>query len=122
MKPRWNLSEDWSFANACGYTIMEKYESLYCKLYSISEELGGARILICCPEVSSFFTSVATFMPDPTLNVPPVWADVEMPPRTFYRSGRVNEWDVYSDDTLKNCLYVVGEKGVRKLIIPDLMQ
>ncbi|MGK4455651.1 hypothetical protein, partial [Klebsiella pneumoniae] len=83
---------------------MEKYESLYVKLFHLFEKCGGAVAFVCGREVSSIF-EVATSG----------FAAEESPDfkASYYKIGRVNDkFDLYVDNGMTSTACVVGKKGV----------
>lgn len=111
----WYLMDTWNFNEALGDTIMEKYESLYVKLHDVGNKIGNLTRLICGPEVASIFeTATSGFAPEP-------WpTNIKLCNIAFHKIGRINnKFDIYVDHRLKNNIYVIGDNGIRQLIIED---
>jgi hypothetical protein len=100
----------WDFNTTMGYTIKEKYESIYVKIAEISniiyrKTLRGANWIVTSPEIASIFeTATAGFAPAPS--------------ETFTSSlgiqyvGTVNaRWRLYKDPLFPTGQLLMGYKG-----------
>lgn len=116
----WNRTYKWSWADALGDTVMEKYESLYVSVMKVAEYCGELRYVICSKEVASIFeTATCGYEPEPYTSE---WEDIKLPERDCYRSGRINnKFDIYIDTTIpKNVMFVCGSDGVHKIEVLEL--
>jgi len=117
----WYRMDSWSFNEALGDTIMEKYESLYVKLFQMFGETVKAytppQWIICGPDLASIFeTATSGFEPEP-------WPEnVELFKLDFYKLGRINKrFDIYVDKNMTDQVYVGCEKGIKRLTIKDML-
>lgn len=110
-----SLVNFWSFNDALGDTIMEKYEGLYGVLFSIFTKNGGPLSIICGQDVGSIFeTATYGWSPEERYN--------QVGGGGFYRLGRVNRrFDVYIDLSLTTKIYVNGQTGTEVLNIEDFV-
>lgn len=111
----WFKMHTWSFNEALGDTINEKYESLYVELMTVAAKVGDSFHVVCGPELGSIFeTATCGFQPEP-------WPDgVDLVGFDFFRRGRINKrFDVYIDKSLKDIVYVCGNEGVERIKIKD---
>jgi len=116
-KHDWYLMDSWNYREALGDTVMEKYESLYVKLFELFRESTpyvAPDWIICGPDVASLFeTSTSGFEAE----FRPENVDVE-----FYKAGRGNKtFDIYVDKNLKAEVYVGCGKGIKRLTIKDFI-
>ena len=113
----WYRMHQFNVNEALGDTVMEKYESLYVKLFDLFDQLDGPGHVICGSELGSMFeTARSKFDPQPSPE------GVQLSDLGFARLGRVNDrFDVYVDKTLKNMMYVCGKSGVVRLNVKDFV-
>lgn len=113
----WYRTDTWSFNDALGDTIMEKYESLYVKLHQLHEKCGGAVSIICGKDVASIFEcATAGFEPEP-------WPEnISLFDLGFYKCGRINKrFDVFVDKDLTDTIYVNGRTNIIRLKVKDFI-
>ena len=115
-------TDEWSFKNALGDTIMEKLESLYCKIVEVSKcEHPYKASLICSPEVASIFNQSSVFKNlcnKPIVSFNRTWPDNEV----FYLSGKLNDFSVYIDSNInQSVLYVCTSEAAFKIDIKDFL-
>lgn len=110
-----SLENEWSFNDALGDTIMEKYEALYVALFSIFTKNGGPLSIVCGQDVGSIFeTATSGWSPEERYN--------QVGGGDFYRLGRINRrFDVYIDRSLTNKVYVNGQTGTEVLNVKDFI-
>ncbi len=112
-------TDSWSFNDALGDTVMEKFESLYVKLMGICDKpgMGGISHIICGKDVASLFEVSCSFKPD-------LWYEnIALFKLEFYKSGSTNyKFNIYVDTAMTNSMYVCGKcGGVVRLTIKDFI-